>query len=386
MVRPWLYAIPGKEARSLFFHTLEDRVQAASRLALVGAFGVSELPLSALSLREGQVQIAQVSGVTPGGDPVVVGGADPAAQVPLIAKLPAGEYQDLHVRTRVLDRESALRLEIEPAERSAPPPRLDAERLYLGRYRVDSADRSLQLEARPLCARLDAIRSRDPATPWGAEWEMWIQPLWEVLTNFERSGRAQVESNPSDLVRMCGYLSAVERLLDRFAELPWTVLARDLVGLARCGKRLREGAWAPTPASRSWVPTDAGGDGQVRSLLAACDLSPPSQTPWRWSLGTARAVLEGRWDGTALEVWRLPDRALPVGCLRLRLAARPLALQAHLAEPMQVVALPVSESAQDRAWIARLDWARTSLELAGRRVRILGIQARERQDVEFLVS
>lgn len=366
----WTQPIPGEELRWSDLASLLEQALVAGREP---SSGVRRLDLDQVERVGDRLVFGRVDGTTPGLLPVRVGGTLPGSQAPLEARLPSRGAVDAFARSGGEDHDARLSLTLAPTEAEAPAPPLEEDRLYLGRYTTDGRPR---LVARPLCARLDALRESggDATRAWGPEWLAWTEPLHALL----REWSAQAREGDPGLAALLAPLRAEWPALER------SELERSLRSIARAAAERSGDEHAlrlPDPGE-CWGPPDADGEGQVRALLAHCRLGAPVADPWRWTLGTPRIVLQGRVLGGGLEVSLAST--LPAGRLVLTLdkAPRHLVVSVEGSEGTYPVQ---GERRTTGGWSARIDALRSALATF-RRVRFTGLPALWRPSIDFRVE
>jgi hypothetical protein len=232
--RNWPNWRPESELRATDLAGLEDYVLRRSDFVEEGLHGVDSFNYR-VSLRlerdagSALLKLDQVAGVTPSGQPVLVGLEDECFQ--LIDN--PGQEPTLDVFVRVSDvskdaRASKLWLVAEPTSRGADAavsPGKFPDRLFLGRYSFD-------LDGKPSVVHFPMVRRFAALQPHDETWQEWTRP---IRTSLEAIATTPVSAKDMPMVELVRSMEAT-KLRYTWATIPVTVLRQQLQLLRRMGE------------------------------------------------------------------------------------------------------------------------------------------------------
>lgn len=194
-------------------------------------------------LQDNKILVQNLSGLTPAGEPVLVGDADGET---LTSDALGNDCFDLFVRNASpsdgapspSQLGTKLNLHVCPCHaKGAPPLRKDHQhRLYVGRWQLRGS--SIELLNKPLPRRLDALYSL-------ADWESWVKPVRDQIEAqlLARLSSSAVTRDPLEL----GVMALLVTLAVDWATLPLGQLAEAFVRVGRYRHLISEHGHLPAP-------------------------------------------------------------------------------------------------------------------------------------------
>jgi hypothetical protein len=325
----------GQVLRAVELRALESYLLAATSITSDGSHGVTWLHTAesvGVTPYDGAllVQVHKAAGLTPAGRPVAIGEVDtyrdgevwledpqPAVQALLaMAAMNRAVLLDTFVDVGRGEEPNKLAARAVLCPEDSPPPELEVDALYLGRYRWNPADpHRLQLAARPLVRTLQALR------PWDGPWEQWTGELqFRLRENLERV-EAEAGATPRGVAMLA--LTEAWALYDGWPGFTWVEICSRWQRVLRLKKAVAAGLAVVRPHEvKSWRPADAGGDLLPSRLVSHNFVAPTKSAYAQWRLPEG-VVLEGLLKDDYLQFWIVGGGRLPRGRLHLEFKGTP---------------------------------------------------------------
>ena len=298
MSRYWPNWRPESELRAIDLAGLEDYLLARSDLAEGNLHGLESFDYSQhlrLERQPGAVvlRVIQVSGVTPSGQPVIVG-ADDECSTQFAGLVPEPVF-DVFIRVSAVTRDASatkLWLLAESIPDAAVPAVCPGDRpdeLFLGRYAFDASGAPTIIHF-PMVRRFSALQPEDE------RWLEWTRPIRASLDASAPTASSVAELDAPELVK----LLEVTRLQHTWTTLPITLLRRKLQLVAALGELDERKRPAQIPAIWPTLRTELGNE-LPRRLARILARSP--QRPFATVLAEVLRPVTVRVPLRAYEEW-----------------------------------------------------------------------------------